>query len=207
MGVRHRGEELQEEREPGVGRQALLVAEEVQPGAVHVFEHQIGVARVGHAGIDEATDAGMGEPRERAAFPAEPLRDGVARQRVAQQLDGDFGLVAPVDPPAQPHAAHAALSERTHQQVRTDAGARGRRGLEQSRAGAPAEESACLELGLAAEQQLELRRHGRPVAPECQDPVRSLRVSQLQRLVEQRSQDSERIGVDAAHPGAASSRR
>ena len=205
--VRHRGEELQEKGKPGLRREALFVAEMIQPGAVDVLQHQVGMSRVGNAGVDEAPDIGMGEAAQRAALTAEPLGTGPVRQRVAQQLDGDFGVVAPVVPAAEPHAAHSPLAERAHEHVGADAGACGWCRSQQDCARAAGEEPARLEFRLAAQQGLERRGLGGPVAPERGEPLRPFRVRQVERLVEQRAQHRERIEIRRVHAGAASSRR
>jgi hypothetical protein len=82
--VRDRVQDLAEQRQPLRGSEPVLVAVAIDAGPVDELEHQIGRANVPgidpDPGVDEAGDVGMGEPRERAALPPEPL----ATHRVQQ---------------------------------------------------------------------------------------------------------------------------
>ncbi|MDC6171378.1 hypothetical protein PO768_28610, partial [Paucibacter sp. XJ19-41] len=99
-------------RQPGL---AHMLAER-QPR--HMLQHQIGAAAAGlglDAGVQQARNARMGQPRQQRTLACEALGQARRRDIVAQQLDRDLGLVEPVGALGQPDLAHAALAQLGHQ--------------------------------------------------------------------------------------------
>ena len=122
--VRHRREHVEEQAQAGRHVELLPVAVAIDRHTFHVVEHQIRLADVGRAGIDEAGDARMLQPREDPAFPGEARFARAPDERDVQQLDRHTAFEPAVHTFGQPHAAHAALSDRRHQPVGTEIEAR-----------------------------------------------------------------------------------
>ena len=127
MRVGHGRQHVEEQANALLDAQARFVAVGVEVPALDELEHQVGLARVGHAGVDQPGDVRMGEPREDGAFAPEALFTAAADQRGVQQLDRDLALEAAVAARGQPHAAHAAVADRRFQRVGADRDAGQRR--------------------------------------------------------------------------------
>ena len=85
----------------GVGDGFADLQEEVQPGpqierprinidrlAIDIFQHQVGAAGRGLAGIQQAGDSGVLERSEYLPFLQESLAERITRNTVLDQLDG-----------------------------------------------------------------------------------------------------------------------
>src|SRR5687768_13212927 len=81
------------------------------------LEHEVGLTRVRDAGVDQAGDMRMTEPREDDAFAPESLLATPADQGGVEQLDCDLSFIAAVAAPAQPDAAHPALTDPRDERV------------------------------------------------------------------------------------------
>ena len=55
-----------------------------------IFEHQIGLALRGHAGVHQFSNVRVSEAGENAAFALETLLAGAAKKADVQELDGDL---------------------------------------------------------------------------------------------------------------------
>ena len=104
-------EHVQEQAEPGVHVQPVLVAIAIDGQPLHVLEHEIRLTRRRHARVEEPGDVGMREPREDVAFALEPLLAGAPHERHVQQLDGRVSREAAVAALRQPDAAHPAVPD------------------------------------------------------------------------------------------------
>ena len=89
-----------------------FVAVRVDVPALDELEHEVRLAGVRDAGVDQPGDVRMGEPREDGALAPEALFAAAADQRGVEQLDRDLAFEAAVAARRQPHAAHAAVADR-----------------------------------------------------------------------------------------------
>ena len=82
--VRHGGEHVEEEPQAGRDVEGSVVAPAVDRLALDVLEHQVGLAGLGDAGIDQLGDVGVLQTREDRALAAEagrrPRRPGARRR-------------------------------------------------------------------------------------------------------------------------------
>ena len=127
---------VEEQADARLDAEPLLVAEAVDVPALDVLEHEVRLAGGRDAGVDEARDVRMGEPREDRAFALEALFAGAADQRGVQQLERRLALEAAVAAGGEPDRAHAAVADRRDQRVGADRDARRAAGLR--RGGRPA---------------------------------------------------------------------
>jgi len=72
------------------------------------------------ARVDQARDVRISQPPEDDAFAPEPLLAAPADERCVQQLDRHLPFIAAVAAPAEPHAAHAAVTDAREQRVGAD---------------------------------------------------------------------------------------
>src|SRR5262249_52599006 len=122
---------------------------------------------------------------------------GAADQREVEELDGHLSLEAPVAPPRQPHAAHAALAERSFERVRADDRALQRRLRRTREPRQRAQESSTVALGLTYEQAPSLRHDGTGRSgTKCgQADVPLVRI-EIEQLVEQLAECRPRLLVE-----------
>ncbi len=117
----HRRQHVQHQAQAGRHRQRHALAVLVDGLAVDVLEHQVGLRAVGRdAGVEQAGDVRVRQPREDAAFALEARRVAMPEQAGAQELDRHLAFVAAVGAACQPHGAHAAVADLAHQRVRAD---------------------------------------------------------------------------------------
>ena len=134
MGMRHCRQHVEEEPDQRGRARRAVDAVAVDRFAVDVFQHQVGLAGLGaDAGIEQACDVRVVEPREDAALALETRHAAAAEQPGLQELDCHLAFVAPIGAPRQPDAAHAAVAQFTLQRVGADglaaeAGRSGHRG-------------------------------------------------------------------------------
>jgi hypothetical protein len=139
MGVGHRVEHLPEERQALRDRRRFAPHVLVERAALDVFHREPGLPVVAHAGVVQAGDARVLEPREDVALSAEafaPMRPLLVK---AGELQRHLALEAPVGLSGEPDLAHAAVPQRPQQREGTDQfaarmGARPGRGIGQARA-------------------------------------------------------------------------
>ena len=119
VGMADRAADLQEQAQAFVQRQLQAPAVFGDRLALDVGQHQVGLAVLAEAGIQQPGDVRMLQPRQDLALAVEALaqaRVGVAR---VQQLQRHLPPVQPVGTLGQPHLAHAALAQRAQQAVGT----------------------------------------------------------------------------------------
>ena len=73
-----------------------VIAVRVEVQALDEFEHEIRLAGVRDAGIDQAGNVRMRQPREDRALAAESLFAAAADERRVQQLDRHLSFVAAI---------------------------------------------------------------------------------------------------------------
>ena len=93
---------------------------EIDGQARDEIEHEVRLSAGGHAGIEQARDVRVRQPREDGALALEPRPGGMADQRQVQQLDGHDAADALVGAARAPHAAAAALAEQRLDDVGAD---------------------------------------------------------------------------------------
>jgi hypothetical protein len=117
VSVRHGGEHVEEEPHAGRDVERPLVAPAVDRLALDVFEHQVRLAGLRDAGIDQLGDVRVFQTREDRALAAEAGGPRGAQESGGEKLDRDHPLEAPVVSPRQPDGAHASSAEGLHQRV------------------------------------------------------------------------------------------
>ena len=122
VGMRHGAEHLQEQPHASVDSETSRVAPDVDRLAFNVLKDNVRLSRTDPS-IDQVSDVPMRKFRERIGFEAQPFRAAAAERSEVQQLDRGLSFVTPVTAPGKPHAAHAALSERTIERVAAEAAA------------------------------------------------------------------------------------
>jgi len=140
---------------------AFAVHVGAQRAAGHKLQHQVGLAVVGDAGIQQARYGRVVQARQHGTLTGKAGGEAGGGQIAAQQLDGRLRLEQAIGPPCQPHLAHAAGTDLVHQLPRSHALARLRRvGLGRTRGG-------CVQRGrqVALEhRQVRLQRSGFAIA-------------------------------------------
>jgi hypothetical protein len=111
--VRHGVGELQEERQLALQRQ--LGAGLVDGAALHPFHHEIGQALRAQAGVEQARDVRVIEPRQRLALLRKALQHGRRVHAALEQLDRRLALVGAVGAFGAPHLTHAAAAQQLQQ--------------------------------------------------------------------------------------------
>jgi hypothetical protein len=178
--------------EPLRQRRRALLAPVGDRLAVDVFQREVGLAVLGRAGIEQARDVGVLQPREDLAFAGEAQAQVRVGEAGAQQLQCDAALVQAVVAAGHPHLAHAAFAEQALEPVRADARAGARAGRGQQRF---AEEVAVA--GVVVEQGLELVRGFRVFLAHQREAARARFRVQLQQGVEQGGQPLPALGIHA----------
>ena len=193
-------EHVDEQAQASVGVERVLVAVVIDALAFDVLEHQVGMTARRHAGVDEVRDVRMGEAREDVAFAAEPLFAGPAHQREVEQLDRDPSLEAAVAALAQPHAAHAALTDALDEAVRADGLSAERREAGVLRQGhGLLQEFRGVELLVLGEQRAQIGGERGVVFVDRREPFRALRGRQIERFVQIRAQLAPAVGAEGRH--------
>ncbi len=179
--VRHRRQHIEKEPHTRIDREPIRVAISIDRLAINVLEHEIRLTDLGDAGIDEMRDVRMRELGENTGLTCEPSLHGMADECGVEKLDRRSSLETPIAPLGEPHAAHAAMTDRCHQPVVTDPSGHdtGWRLL-----GPIVEEALAHHVRIAVEQQLDARRDGRTIALQLLEPGRAVALRELQRDIE-----------------------
>ena len=171
---------LQEQREPLRQRRLPLQRPVGDRFAVDVFQREVGLAVLGGAGIEQARDVGVLQPREDLPFAGEAQPQVGVGQAGAQQLQRDPALVQAVVAVGHPDLAHAAFAEQAFEPVRADARAGTRAGRGEQRF---AQEFVVA--GFLGEQRLEVVGGVRVFLAHQREAARTRVRVQLQQRVEQ----------------------
>ena len=110
---------LHEQAQPRRDAEPPLVAVAVDALPVHMFEREVGLAVGRDAGVVQARDVRVVERGQDLAL-ARDARGQIAAERAERQLQRDAALHQPIGALGEPHRAHAADTELTHQPVRAD---------------------------------------------------------------------------------------
>ncbi len=208
VGVRHAVEDIEEQAQPGLDRERVLVRVAIDGQAVDQLDDQVGLAGRRDAGIHQMGDARVLQPREDRAFAAEPLLAGAADQREIQQLDGGTALEAPIAPLGEPDAARSAFAEWLEEAVGANDLARERRRRCQARVERDAvEEVLVVGDGLAVEHRAELCRQARVAFADRRQPGLPRLGRDVERRVEVRAQRPPAIRGERRHGPRASMAR
>ena len=204
VGMRHRGQDVVEQREAPFDVEAALVAVAGDGLPGDEVEHQVRLPGRRHAGVDEARDVRVRQSRQDGAFALEPLAAGVAQHRPVQQLDGDEAADALVGAPRPPHAAAAALAEERLDHVAADHGALERRRLGGRQLGDDAQRRLVEEMPLVGRVPLlqeadQAVGEGGVFQPQRLDVLRAIGRLELEHFVEQRAQPLPHLLVDVGH--------
>ncbi len=178
--------------------EAARVAVPVDRLPVDVLEDDVRLARGRHAGVDQARDVRVGEPREDRALAAEALLAGAADEARVQELDGDAPLEAPVAAARQPDRAHSALADRLDQGIGADRLSRQRRRRRMRRSGA-LEETAARDLVLLRQERLEVRGDLGLLRAELLEPDPPLLGPHVHRAIEMRLDRAPAIAAQDGH--------
>lgn len=119
--VRNRGEHVNEHPQASSHRQRPPLAVAVYGFARDILEREIRPAVFGRACIQEPCDVRMRQSAEQASLAIEARREAAVHGATTEKLDGAFGFEAAVTALGEPHLAHAAASDESIQDVRTDA--------------------------------------------------------------------------------------
>ena len=117
VGVRHGGEDVEEEPDAGLDVEGPALAPAVDRLALDVLEHEVRLAGRGDAGVEELGDVGVFQPRQDRGLAAEAGGPRRAQERGGEELDRGHPLEVAVDSPRQPDAAHPAGAERLDQRI------------------------------------------------------------------------------------------
>ena len=179
---------------------APVVAVAVDALALHELEHQVGLAAVGHAGVEQVGDVRVRQPRQHLAFALEAQRAGAADQRRVQQLHRDGALEAAVGAAREPDAAGAALADGRLQRVGADAlaGERAGRVVRCRGRGAGKELRVLGALGVG-EQRREFAGERGVVDAQGVEAGGPLRGVEVEQVVEQRTEPLPALGVRNDH--------
>jgi hypothetical protein len=140
---------------------------------------------------------GMGESREDAAFTLEAFFTGTADQRRIEELDRNLAFETAVAAASKPHAAHAALPDRSFERVCAKRLPRQRSLAERRTA---SEEAFAADRVSLVEERLQIRGdRGLPRAQRF-EPGRTLAWRQVERLIEIRTNVAQLLEPSSAIP-------
>ena len=89
----------------------LAIAVAIERLAVHVLHHEVGIAFLGFARVDQARDVRVIQAREDLALGAEAQAELALHRAVVDDLDCDLRRVLPIGALAEVHRAGAAVAE------------------------------------------------------------------------------------------------
>ncbi len=115
VGVRvpHRCQHVQEELDPRLDREALLIAVALDVAAFHILEHEIELPGRSETRVDDSRDVEMSEPAQHTGFAAEALLSPIEPEQCKiEQFDGDLAFEVSIVASGEPHSAHAAPAEK-----------------------------------------------------------------------------------------------
>ena len=202
--VRHGIEHVEEEPQPRVHVEPVLIAVPIDRLAVDVLEHEIRLAGRRHARIEQLRDVRMREPRQDAAFALESIL-AASREREVQELDRHPPIESAIGALREPDRAHPAASDRRHERVGADGRAR-QRVEHRGTAGSGTARRIVEETRVA--QAVASRRSALRGPRPAPDPARGARparrrarcsLGEIERLIEMRAQGAPAIRIDAWH--------
>ena len=183
--------DLQEQVQPLVEVERARVAPVGDRFALDVLQRQVGLVVAADAGIEQARDVRMLQPRQDLPFAGEAQAQVRIGEAGAQQFQRDAALVEPVVAARQPDLAHAAFAEHALEPVRTDAGIGPRAGHRRDqRLG-----QEILGAVLQHQQFLEIGGELRILHAQCGKPLRARCVVELEHRIEQGGQPLPAFGV------------
>ncbi len=186
VGVGDRRADVDEELQPFLERQLVLLAVGVERQAVDVLEHEVGAAVGGGAAFEKPGDVGMVEAGEDLPLGEEALVDDRQVLAGADDLDRHLALEFLVAPLGQVDHPHAAAAQHLEQPVGADP-----LGVERGVA------AAALALrGRQLDEAVELPQHAVDLAPQ----LRILAGDRLEVGAAQRLLEVERHLDQADHP-------
>ena len=109
-----------EQREPLGHGKTLLFTEAMDGNSIHILHHQIEIAVAGNAAIQQAGNEGMLQSGKNLPFLTKSLPEEIGGKGQVNQFDGDLLLELPIGAMRQINGAHAATTQQTIQQERTD---------------------------------------------------------------------------------------
>jgi len=206
VGMRDRAEDVVEQFEALIDVEPMRVAVEIDRQARDEIEHEVRLPPGGHAGIEQARDVRVGQPRQDGALALEPRPGGMADERQVQELDGDEAADALVGAARAPYAAAASLAEQRLDDVGADRRAFERRcGRRQGASRGDRrriEEVLFVGAGFPADQGVERVGQRGVLRSQRRDARRAIGRIQIEHLVEQGAQPPPRRRVDRFHGGA-----
>ncbi len=159
--------------------------------AFHVFQREVGLVVAADAGVEQARDVRVLQPREDLALAGEAQAQVGIGQARAQQLQRDPPLVQAVRAPRQPDLAHAAFAEHAFEFVRADGGA----GVHARVRGDQRFGEEVLAPGFERQQFLEVVGQLRIVLAQRGQALRARLLIQLEQCIEQRREALPAFGV------------
>ena len=98
----------------------MLLAIAMDGNAIHVFHHQIRIARGGNSAIQQPSNIRMPQAGQNLPLLAKAFAEEAGGQRQVNQLDGDLLLELPVGAMRQIDGAHAAATQQMIEEVGAD---------------------------------------------------------------------------------------
>src|SRR5690606_20208878 len=111
MGRFDRCADLQEQLHSIASRELTAVAPVRDGTAIHVLHHQVGLALLGDAAVDQRRDVGMTQARKNLPLCAKALHCTFATRMTMQQLDRNALLILIVGTHGLAHRTHAAETD------------------------------------------------------------------------------------------------
>ncbi len=176
--------------------EVVRVAVAIDRLALDQLEDEVGLTALGDTRVEQASDIGMRELGENAAFAAKSFGAAACNQREIEKLDRHPACEAAIAAMGQPHAAHFPLAQRGVERVAADNTTGELRFARQRR---PFKERVPIDRAFFREERLEFVGQT-PVVPAnlCQ-AIRAARAVELEQVVKQRAQDLPAGPGDACH--------
>ena len=201
MGIRDRGQHLQEDAQARAHVETLVRAVPVDRAAFDVFEREIGLALGRHARVVQPRNVRVRQSGEDVALPCQAFRERRPWPGAARQLQGDSAADQAVRTLGLPHGAHAAFAQLAQHPIRTDHHA----GLVRRSLGTVAggeihrwnraEKIGGLHRRRVGEERQQARFQGGVRGSQCGEPLRALGRGEIERLIEQVAQPNPCVGV------------
>jgi hypothetical protein len=150
---------------------------------------------LGDAGVEQAGNVRMRQPRQYAAFMPEPIRAFAHEQAQIEELDRGESFEAPIAAFRQPNDAHAAFPERPLQRVvADDSSSQGRRAGEID--GRPFQKILGEDGRALSEQGRDVSGEGWVLVPQLRKQGFPPRFVCIQQFIEQRTDNTPTRGVE-----------
>ncbi|CAM4072987.1 hypothetical protein ROSA5918_21850 [Roseateles saccharophilus] len=206
MRMGHGRQHVEEEADAGRDVQRLLLAVLVDGQALDILQHEIGLAAVVHAGIQQPRDMRVRKPAEDLALAGEAGRATAAEHAGAEELDRNVALEAAVGPARQPNRAHAAPAQFALQHIGPDvqAGQVGRligcrQRVDDGACRRRVQEALHVQRRIVGQQGLEPVGQRAILRAQGRQALAALGLGQVQQLVEQGAQHGPLLLVDGGH--------